>query len=270
MNTLVLRGAAAALIGLLVAACAPEPAPESATAAPTQTGPLPALQASGETLTVEELRARLAKVSPNLATAQIAAADAPGLFEIQSAGHYGYITADGRYLIDGDLFDLVEGESLTENKRKNDRVTKLASFGDDNFIVFEPENKAADYEVTVFTDIDCGYCRKLHREIDDYLAKGIAVRYAFYPRSGPGTDSFRKAEAVWCADDRKSALTKAKQTGVADGDSSCDNPVQAEWELGGELGLRGTPMIVLPDGEVVNGYVPAGPLSERLKQLGRG
>ena len=104
----------------------------------------------------------------------------------------------------------------------------------------------------------------MHSELADYLAEDIGIRYVFYPRSGPGTESFRKAEAVWCSSDRKKALTEAKQGAAMKGDSSCANPVLADYQLGQELGLRGTPMIVLPDGEIINGYVPAASLAAQL------
>lgn len=245
--------AATALLGAL-AACAPDkPTADDAASAPT---------GSGTAIAVDELRAKLAGAIPDLGADAIQPSAAPGLYELRHEGFYAYITEDGRYLIQGDLVDLDTGTNLSETQRKSDRVVRLDSLGEDKMIVFAPESPK--YAVTVFTDVDCGYCRKLHREIDTYLDQGIAIRYVFYPRSGPGSDSFRKAEAVWCAADRKLAMTEAKASGKADGASDCENPVQEEWQLGNALGLRGTPMLILPDGEVINGYVPADKLAEHL------
>jgi len=241
------------LIGAMAAACAPDKPADTAT-----TG-LP-----GGNL--EQVRAQLAKYLPEIKPEDVRESSVPGLYEVQQGSLFGYITADGKYLISGDLIDVESGQSLTENRRRGDRVARLKGIGNDQSLIFAPEGGAdAAHTVTVFTDIDCGYCRKLHREIDQYNAAGIAIRYLFYPRSGPGSESFRKAEAVWCAADPKEALTQAKLGAPVEGKSDCKNPVMAEYQLGQELGLRGTPMIVLPDGEVVNGYVPVEALAQRLE-----
>jgi thiol:disulfide interchange protein DsbC len=119
-------------------------------------------------------------------------------------------------------------------------------------VVFDaPKN---EHTITVFTDIDCGYCRKLHEHIDDYGAEGIQVRYLFYPRSGENTPSYDKAVSVWCADDRQAALTAAK-SGQRVENKKCMNPVGKHMELGGLMGIRGTPAIVLDTGDMVPGYV---------------
>ncbi len=211
----------------------------------------------------EELQKKLAKFLPDLKAEDIRATEAAGLYEVKSDGNYGYVTADGKFLIAGDLVDLGSGESLTENRRRGDRVAKLEALGTDNMIVFAPAG-GTKHVVTVFTDIDCGYCRKLHSEIAQYNAAGIEIRYVSYPRSGPNSESFHKAQAVWCAADRKAALTAAKQGGAVTGEAACNDPIGREWALGNELGLRGTPLLVLEDGSVVNGYVPAAALAQRL------
>jgi len=214
---------------------------------------------------LERVKAKVSEYLPEIRQADIRPTSAPGLYEIQSGPLFGYVSEDGKFLIQGDLINIQSGEEVTENRRREYRLTRIGELGADNLIEFAPAGGAkASRVVTVFTDIDCGYCRKLHSEIADYNAAGISIRYAFYPRSGLGTESFRKAEAVWCAPDRKSALTQAKMTGQFSGDHSCANPIAKEWQLGQELGLRGTPMMILPDGEVVNGYVPAQQLAARL------
>ncbi|MFC4250489.1 DsbC family protein [Sinimarinibacterium flocculans] len=249
--------AALVLAGLLITACAPE---RGSTA--------PAGNVAVSDAGLEAVRDAVTGALPDVKRDNVQPSAIPGLYELSQDGQYGYITGDGRHLIDGDLIDLVTRVNLTENKRKDVRVTELAALGEENMIVFAPEK--TEYAVTVFTDIDCGYCRKLHREIEDYNARGIAIRYAFYPRAGPNSPSFRKAESVWCADDRKQALTLAKQGGDIQNEAGCENPVAREYMLGAQLGLRGTPMMILPDGEVVNGYMPADALAERLQMKEQG
>lgn len=245
------------MLAATLTACAPDQTADSS------------VPASGGDL--EQVRAQLAKFLPEIKPEDVRPSAAPGLYEIQQGTLFGYITADGKYLVSGDLIDVESGQSLTENRRRSERIARLDALGADQTIVFAPENGAdAAHTVTVFTDIDCGYCRKMHREIDDYNAAGIAVRYLFYPRSGPGSESFRKAQAVWCSADRKDALTKAKQGAPIAGAVDCENPILADYQLGQELGLRGTPMMILPDGEVVNGYVPADALAQRLEQPPQG
>ena len=193
-----------------------------------------------------------------------------GLYEIQHQREFAYVTVDGRYLLRGDLVDLKTGEELTENRRRVDRLDVLAKLGSKKLIEFAPPPPmAAKYTVTVFTDIDCGYCRKLHSEIAQYNAKGIAIRYAFYPRSGPDTESWYSAEAVWCAADQRKALTDAKAgSQIKLKGKACENPVAEEYQLAQDMGIRGTPMMVLPNGDIYPGYVPAAQLAAKLAELG--
>jgi thiol:disulfide interchange protein DsbC len=212
------------------------------------------------------LKAKL-EAAVGQAPEEIRPAQAPGLMEAKWGSNFAYITPDGRYAIFGDMFDLDTKEEITETARRGDRLEALTGLGADNTIEYAPAK--TKYTVTVFTDVDCGYCRMLHRQMDQYHAKGIAVRYLFFPRSGPGTDSFRKAEAVWCADDRHAALTQAKATGDYTGPTDCPNPVRREFDLALKLGVRGTPLIILPDGDTIPGYVPADQLVARLENGGR-
>lgn len=250
----------AAAMVFALAACAPPYDPKKPVVEPSGSGAASAAVDAG----IEAVRDRVAQILPDIRREDVRPAPAQGLYEVQQGTLFGYVTADGKYLIEGDLIDLANGISLTEVRRKGDRVAKLDALGEQNMIVFSPASGQTKYAITVFTDIDCGYCRKLHREIEEYTTRGIEVRYVFYPRSGPNSESFKKAQMVWCSADRKQALTLAKAGAPLSGNASCDSPIEREWVLGGELGLRGTPMLVLPDGEVVNGYVPAGALAERL------
>lgn len=221
---------------------------------------------SAETPAVDKLRNKLAEKLPEFQPDELRESEVPGLYEIRKGQTFGYITSDGKYLIQGDLINLDTGVQLTEERRKTDRLKVLAALGPDNVIEFAPKNPTAT--VTVFTDIDCGYCRKLHRELKDYHAQGIAVRYVFYPRSGPDTPSFEKAQEVWCATDRKEAMTRAKNGMPVGGSPVCpgSSSVARQYQAGDRLGINATPMIVLPDGDLVRGYVPANALAVRIAQ----
>ena len=132
-------------------------------------------------------------------------------------------------------------------------------------VVFSPPQPK--YTVTVFTDVDCPYCRALHSQIADYNKLGVRVRYVFFPRSGPGTESWHKAEQIWCSTDRKAALTQAKLGKALSAKVCANTPVEQEYELGKAVGLEGTPGIVAANGTMVGGYLPPDKLVEQLKQL---
>lgn len=186
-----------------------------------------------------------------------------GWYEVVVGAHVVYMSADGRYMFQGELIDVQKRVSLTEPRRFEAQRMVLGKVSEDKMIVFTPKEKKRT--ITVFTDIDCGYCRKLHNEIDQYLNEGIEVRYLMYPRAGKNSDSYRKAVAVWCADDRNEALTVAKSNGPLEM-QTCDNPVDEHMQLAATLGLRGTPLIVTDYGETLPGYVPAKKLSKHLEQ----
>jgi thiol:disulfide interchange protein DsbC len=189
---------------------------------------------------------------PELESADISASPIAGLYEV------------GRYLIRGDIYDSVTEENLTEARRTLVRVNAVENVGENSMIVFSPEAEQVKHTITVFTDIDCGYCRKLHRQIDDYNGQGIKVRYLFFPRSGPDTQSWHKAEHVWCADDRHSALTRAKAGEPVQSDGCGTTPVQQHYLLGQAFGITGTPAIVVDTGELIPGYVAPNELSKYL------
>ena len=188
-------------------------------------------------------------------------AEINGLYEVVVGGNMFYVSADGKYLLQGNLYDAVAKRNITEAKLAGVRVAALEKIGAENMIIFKPEN--SKHFVSVFTDIDCGYCRKLHSEIDQYMAQGITVRYLFFPRAGKGSDSYKKAISVWCADDKNQAMTLAKK-GEALPAKDCDNPVDAHMLLGEAFGMNGTPMIVTEKGLILPGYVPAQQLAKYL------
>lgn len=199
----------------------------------------------------------------------VRASPVPGVYEVVHGAEVMYITADARFVLDGDLIDVDQRRNVTEARRSEARASALADLAAGDVIEFGPKN--ARYTVTVFTDVDCGYCRQLHSEIAEYNRLGIRVRYAFYPRTGPNTESWRKAEAVWCAPNRQEALTKAKRGEVPPTPPNCKTtPVAKTYELGREMRVRGTPGIFTDRGEYVAGYLPPDRLLARLKELEKG
>jgi len=189
--------------------------------------------------------------------------EVPGLYEFVSGSKLYYVSEDGETFAEGSLIDVKNNKDLTAARLGEARIAQLDKLGVDNMIVFKP--KKTKHVVYVFTDIDCGYCRKLHSEMDQYLNAGIEIRYLFFPRSGLNTDSYYKAVAVWCAKDRQAALTKAKK-GEGIDMKQCDNPIQAHMKLGEDFGASGTPMIVTEKGTIIPGYVNAISLAQGLEK----
>jgi thiol:disulfide interchange protein DsbC len=209
-----------------------------------------------------KIKARMEKVLPELKIDSIDKTPISGLYEVVMGSQVIYVSDDGRYMVQGRMIDLVNREDLTEPRKAAARKQAVDKIGEDNMVIFAPEKY--DHTVTVFTDIDCGYCRKLHNEIADYGTEGIRVRYVFFPRAGVGSSSYKDAVSVWCSDDRKKALTEAK-SGKRPRAKSCKNPIEKHMELGESLGVAGTPAILLENGEMVPGYVPAKRLAGMLE-----
>lgn len=201
-----------------------------------------------------QIKDRLVKLLPEYKIDSIEETPVSGLFEVVMGPQVIYVSGDGKYMLQGRLIDLAKREDLTEPRRAAARKDTVEKVGEGSMVIFAPDKY--DHTVTVFTDIDCGYCRKLHREIESYGDEGVRVRYVFYPRAGIGSDSYKKAVSVWCADDRQQAMTDAK-AGKDVESKSCTNPVQDHMELGELLGVTGTPAILLESGDMVPGYVPA-------------
>ena len=194
--------------------------------------------------------------------------DVTNLLEISVDGTLLYATTDGRYvLINGDFYDVERRINVTEEKRAVARAEALTNADPETMIVFDVPDGNPDYTITVFTDIDCGYCRKLHREIQSYNDAGIRVQYMSFPRSGPKTPSWAKAETVWCSADRAAALTQAK-AGQDLPVIQCDaTPIERHYKLGLAAGVTGTPAIMTESGVMIAGYMPADELRARLEQL---
>jgi len=197
-----------------------------------------------------------------------------GLYEIAFGSKIVYMTANGQFLIEGDVYDVKKGVNLTESVRQVGRKKVIDTIDPKNEIVFAPEKGDAKYVITAFTDIDCGYCRKLHSEMKKYNDLGIEIRYVAFPRSGPQTESYFKAVAVWCAKDRNQAITFAKGGAtleqlknleqVADA-KSCSSAINKHLAKAREIGISGTPTLFMEDGQIIPGYVPAERLIQMLK-----
>lgn len=259
-----------ALLALLLAAaslsaCAQDKAPAAAAGKPA------ARPASGPAVAPGSAAARardaLHSIDPNLKIERIQPAPLPGFQAVIVDGTVLYVSDDGKYLIQGALYDVGRRADLGEEAMKKLRVELLRSVPKSDRIVFAPANPK--YTVTVFTDVECGYCRRFHSQIAEYNRLGIAVQYLAFPRMGPGSADFRKMVAVWCAPDRQKALTDAK----ADREvtyRNCTNPVAMEYELGRRAGLTGTPMVLAEDGTQLGGYLEPKALRAKLDALAEG
>jgi thiol:disulfide interchange protein DsbC len=211
-------------------------------------------------LTKEELASKLNGVQAD----DITDSPVPGIYQVAVGAQVAYVTKDGRYIIRGDIFDAETSANVSEETRAKARVAMLESVDPASMIVFKPANGEVKHKITIFTDIDCGYCRQFHREIDKVTALGIEVHYLFFPRTGPNTESWTKADQVWCAADHNAALTRAKLGGEIPKAAACNTPVEAHWNLGRDVGVRGTPAIFSATGELLGGYLPPAQLAKLL------
>ncbi|MEX0963477.1 MAG: DsbC family protein [Pseudohongiellaceae bacterium] len=218
----------------------------------------------------QSLRGKLAQAievaSQNqLEILSISATPLPSIFQVElNTGEILYSDISGDYLFAGDMYQTTSAGlmNLSASKRQERNLDKVAAIPESEMIIFTPDQIKAS--ITVFTDVDCTYCRKLHSELDQLMAKGIEVRYVAYPRGGSDAASFDKMISVWCSNDRKKSLTQAKN-GQNLPAADCDTPVLAHYALGNELGISGTPALVFPDGRVIPGYMDAERLAAMLQ-----
>jgi len=258
---------AIALVSLataFVAGAAGAAGPLEPAAAPA--APLPA-QVAVPAATEAELAAVAARI-PGAVVQNLRATPIPGLYELRQGGDVVYVTADGRYGFSGDIYRLADKANLTEQRRRALRLELINAVPESSMVVFSPPQPK--YTVTVFTDVDCGYCRELHKQIAEYNRLGVKVRYLFFPRTGPDTDSWHKAEQVWCSTDQRAALTQAKQGQPLVAKACKPNPVERDYELGRTIGLEGTPGIITESGELLPGYAPPDVLVQELERSLKG
>jgi thiol:disulfide interchange protein DsbC len=214
---------------------------------------------SAERQITETLRALL----PEIEITSIRPSVIPGVYEVVIGTDVLYATADGRYVFRGDLLDLKDRRNLSEEQRAGIRRSVIGKIAPQDMIEFTTGKPA--HVMYVFTDTDCAYCRRLHQDVPYLNQHGIAVRYLAFPRGGAGSATYRKMESVWCAKDRQQALTDAK-LGKQVEERSCDNPVAEQYRTGLLLGVRGTPAIILEDGQQLPGYVPPDDIMQMLKR----
>ncbi|MGN6237261.1 DsbC family protein [Dyella sp.] len=215
------------------------------------------------------VRAAIESFGPKVHIESVTPSPVPGFYRVIASGQMVYVTADGKYMLNGDLVDVAKRHSLNDDAWAGFRKAELARVPAAQRIVFAPSHPKTT--LTVFTDVNCGFCRKLHEHIDDFMKAGIAIEYLAWPRegvtttAGNPTPTYTEMVSVWCAADRKSAFTAAKQ-GKAPKAATCDNPVQAEFELGERLGVNGTPAIFTADGRQLGGYVTADQVLDDLRK----
>jgi thiol:disulfide interchange protein DsbC len=214
----------------------------------------------------EAITAALQRMAPTAKIDSIRPSGMPGLKEVVVAGEVLYFSDDGKFLLQGRLVDTGQRSDLTAATEKSLRATALKQIGPDKRLTFAAENPK--HHVTIFTDVDCGYCRKLHQEIAAYNRAGISVDYLFFPRAGLNSASFDKAAFIWCADDRQQTMNQSMSAaGLAHTPVQCDHPIVETLALGQRLAKSGTPTILAEDGSFLGGYQSVAELSQRLAQL---
>ncbi len=203
---------------------------------------------------------------PDVKIGSIAPSEISGLYAVQiEGGPLVYATPDGKYFVLGDLFQVQPKGfvNLAEQRRNGDRAKEMAAVKLSDMIVFKAKGPTKAV-VSVFTDIDCGYCQKLHSEVPQLNQMGIEVRYLAYPRAGIGSESYQKLVTAWCAKDPRATLTRYKNRENVPISTCASNPVSAQFELGDRIGVNGTPALVTAKGELIPGYMPAAELAQRL------
>ncbi|MBV8341132.1 MAG: DsbC family protein [Gammaproteobacteria bacterium] len=214
-----------------------------------------------------DARAEIAAHIPGARAEELRSSPIPGVYELTRGTDIAYVTADGKYAFSGDLYDLGTNNNLTEQRRRELRIKRIAAVPESEMLIFGP--KDPKYTITVFTDVDCPYCRKLHSQMAEYNRLGVRVRYLLFPRTGPNTPSWTKAEQVWCSADRNDALTRAKLGQELKTKPCSDNTVAQTYALAHDFAVQGTPAIIMADGEMLPGYLPPDTLLQHLKESGK-
>lgn len=212
---------------------------------------------------ISKLKKQLSSMFPSDTVYNISETPVPGLFEVDFGDSFVYITADAQYAVKGDIINMLTNANLTDLKRADGRLKTMEAITEKDTLVYPVKNKITT--MTVFTDIDCSYCRKLHNDMSGYNKQGIEVRYVFYPRAGMGSNSHQKATSVWCADDQRKALDFVK-SGRRIEKLDCDTPILKHVEVANKLGVNSTPTLMFEDGTMMPGYIPPARLAAILKQ----
>lgn len=217
---------------------------------------------------VDEIKQRLVKQIPELSDAKVSATPVAGLYSVQQGAFVFYTSADANYVLRGDLLSLVDQRNLTEEAQQSFRVSVLKRLSEKDTINFVPEKAKPSHTITVFTDVDCPYCHQMHQMIPKLLESGIAVRYVMYPRAGIDSPSYQKTVHAWCQRANKTELDQLMKGGAAPAKlTTCAHPIKQQFELANELGLQGTPSIILADGRLIPGLAPFEELVRLVKSV---
>jgi thiol:disulfide interchange protein DsbC len=217
---------------------------------------------------VDEIKQRLVKQIPELSDAKVSATPIAGLYSVQQGAFVFYTSADANYVLRGDLLSLVDQRNLTEEAQQSFRVSVLKRLSEKDTINFVPEKAKPSHTITVFTDVDCPYCHQMHQMIPKLLESGIAVRYVMYPRAGIDSPSYQKTVHAWCQRANKTELDQLMKGGAAPAKlTTCAHPIKQQFELANELGLQGTPSIILADGRLIPGLAPFEELVRLVKSV---
>jgi thiol:disulfide interchange protein DsbC len=211
---------------------------------------------------VAKLEGILGKLLPGAEITQIKASPITGLYEVILGSQVVYMNGDASYYLSGELVEMATRKNLTESSRSILRLSKIRDYPENKMLVYTPQKKI-EHTITVVTDINCPYCRRLHNEMAEYMENGIKVRYLFMPLKGK--EDFAKTVSVWCSDDRNQSLDIAKAGGEVEA-KTCDNPISEHLSMARAMGVNGTPAIILEDGEMLPGYVPVKKLIEALNK----
>ena len=213
-----------------------------------------------------ELRKALAERLPDIKVTSINETPLEGIYELISSGQIYYLSGDGRFVIEGELIDLEARKNLTTERLGSLHLALINDMDEAEMLVYKGESddpSKPNRSITVFTDVSCGYCRKLHTELDTFIESGVDVRYLLFPRAGLGTPAAQALESVWCADDPQGAMTIAKSGGKV-AEKTCENPIENHMAVAEQIGLRGTPLIYLDNGVRIPGYRSANELVDIL------
>jgi thiol:disulfide interchange protein DsbC len=213
--------------------------------------------------TIDEIGERVTARLPGFVISSLTETELPALYELVSDGRIYYIDESAEYLIDGNLIRLEDRINVTDSRLGSIHMGLIDGLNEKNMLVYEPE-QPSNRSITVFTDISCGYCRRLHAELDTLLEEGIRVRYLMFPRAGLGSQGHKDLESVWCADNPQEAMTNAKAGGRIEA-KTCANPIEEHIALAERLGLRGTPLIYTDSGEKIPGYREASALAHMIE-----
>lgn len=260
----------AALCSFSLAACAQSASPTSAdgskiAVSSAAKAPVPAEPVYAAGSPEARVREVLRGLDPRIQVDHVGPAPLPGFREVIAGGQVVYVSDDGKYLLQGSLLDVAKRKDLSEAAMARLRGEVLKGIPMADRIVYSPAG-TPKHRVVVLTDIECGYCRKFHTEIGEHLKRGIQVEYLAFPRAGLGSADYRKMVSVWCADDRRKALTDAKSDRAVPS-KTCKTPVDMQYRAGQRMGLTGTPMILTEDGRMLGGYLPPDALEQRLRAL---